>query len=66
MLRINIFFTGYKVGVVKQTETAALKATSDNKNTPFERQLTGIYTKATLIGEDILYSNNQIENTESE
>ncbi|KAK6179330.1 hypothetical protein SNE40_011717 [Patella caerulea] len=45
---------GYKVGVVKQMETAALKAAGDNKNTPFTRKLSALYTKSTLIGEDIL------------
>ena len=45
---------GYKVGVVRQTETAALKAAGDNRNTVFERRLTSLFTKATLIGEDIL------------
>lgn len=44
---------GYKVGVVSQTETAALKAISNNKNGPFERNITAIYTKSTFIDEDI-------------
>ena len=43
---------GFRVGVVKQTETAALKASgesaSGNKGGLFERQLVGLYTKATL------------------
>ena len=43
---------GYRVGVVKQTETAALKASgeseSGNKSGLFERKLVGLYTKATL------------------
>ena len=43
-----------KVGVVKQVETAALKAAGDNRNAPFARKLTALYTKSTLIGEDIL------------
>jgi len=38
------------VGVVKQVETAALKAASDNKSGPFERKLAGLYTRSTLIG----------------
>ncbi len=41
---------GYKVGVVKQVETAALKAAGDNKSGPFERKLVGLYTRSTLIG----------------
>ncbi|XP_038661311.1 DNA mismatch repair protein Msh3 isoform X1 [Scyliorhinus canicula] len=44
---------GYKVGVVKQTETAALKAAGENKGNLFTRKLTALYTKSTLIGEDI-------------
>ena len=41
---------GYKVGVVKQMETAALKAASERKSGPFTRELTALYTKTTLIG----------------
>ncbi|XP_033121789.1 DNA mismatch repair protein Msh3-like [Anneissia japonica] len=44
---------GYKVGVVKQTETAALKAAGDNRNAPFARELSALYTKSTLVGEDL-------------
>ncbi|XP_043920172.1 DNA mismatch repair protein Msh3 [Protopterus annectens] len=44
---------GYKVGVVKQTETAALKAIGENKSALFTRKLTALYTKSTLIGEDV-------------
>ncbi|KAK9478843.1 muts domain V-domain-containing protein [Lipomyces japonicus] len=40
---------GYKVGIVRQTETAALKAVGDNKSGPFERKLTELYTKGTFI-----------------
>lgn len=39
---------GYKVGVVKQTETAAIKAHGDNKTGPFCRGLSALYTKATM------------------
>lgn len=39
---------GYKVGVVKQTETAAIKAHGVNKSAPFCRGLSALYTKATL------------------
>lgn len=38
---------GYKVGVVRQMETAALKAVGDNRNKPFERKMTNLYTSAT-------------------
>ena len=40
---------GYKVGIVRQLETAALKAVGDNRNTPFVRKLTNLYTKGTYI-----------------
>ncbi|KAL0304249.1 UNVERIFIED_CONTAM: DNA mismatch repair protein MSH3 [Sesamum radiatum] len=39
---------GYKVGVVKQTETAAIKAHGTNRMGPFCRGLSALYTKATL------------------
>ena len=40
---------GHKVGVVRQLETAALKAIGDNRNTPFKRAITNLYTKGTYI-----------------
>ena len=40
---------GHKVGVVRQLETAALKAAGDNRNAPFVRQLTNVYTKGTYV-----------------
>lgn len=40
---------GHKVGVVRQIETAALKAVGDNRNAPFVRKLTNLYTKGTYI-----------------
>ncbi|KAI4289681.1 MAG: hypothetical protein L6R35_001049 [Caloplaca aegaea] len=40
---------GHKVGVVRQLETAALKAAGNNRNTPFVRKLTNVYTKGTYI-----------------
>jgi DNA mismatch repair protein MSH3 len=39
---------GYKVGVVRQTETAAIKAHGSNKTGPFTRGLSALYTRATL------------------
>lgn len=36
-------------------ETAALKAAGENKSSVFSRKLTALYTKSTLIGEDILF-----------
>lgn len=40
---------GYKVGVVRQTETRALKAASSNASTPFTRELTELYTASTWV-----------------
>ncbi|KAF2199804.1 DNA mismatch repair protein-like protein msh3 [Delitschia confertaspora ATCC 74209] len=39
----------HKVGVVRQIETAALKAAGDNRNAPFVRKLTNLYTKGTYV-----------------
>jgi DNA mismatch repair protein MSH3 len=39
----------HKVGVVRQLETAALKAAGSNRNTPFVRKLTNLYTKGTYV-----------------
>lgn len=44
---------GHKVGVVKQTETTAIKASGANKNALFTRELSALYTKSTLVGEDV-------------
>ncbi|CAO3626818.1 unnamed protein product [Cunninghamella blakesleeana] len=46
---------GHKVGVVRQVETAALKAAGTNKNAPFERKLQYLYTKGTLVDEMTKY-----------
>ncbi|KAG0231398.1 Mismatch repair protein msh3 [Actinomortierella wolfii] len=45
----RLVHAGYKVGVVRQTETAALKSVGDNKSAPFTRKLTNLYTKATFL-----------------
>lgn len=39
---------GYKVGVVRQTETAAIKAHAGNKLGPFTRGLSALYSRATI------------------
>jgi DNA mismatch repair protein MSH3 len=39
----------HKVGIVRQLETAALKAAGNNRNTPFVRRLTNLYTKGTYV-----------------
>ncbi len=36
------------MGIVRQVETAALKAASANRSAPFERKLTALYTSSTL------------------
>ena len=43
---------GHRVGLVRQTEVAAVKALSDTRSRPFARALTDIYTPATLVGPD--------------
>lgn len=45
----RLIAAGYKVGIVRQRETAALKAAGDNRNAPFVRELTNLYTKGTYI-----------------
>ncbi|KAJ1772787.1 Mismatch repair protein msh3 [Coemansia sp. RSA 1813] len=47
----RLVHAGYKVGVMRQAETAALKAISDNKNAPFSRKLADVYTSGTLVEE---------------
>ncbi|GAA6050091.1 hypothetical protein JCM3770_001365 [Rhodotorula araucariae] len=42
---------GYKVGIVRQQETAALKKASDNRSAPFTRALSALYTSATFVDE---------------
>ncbi|KAI1315723.1 Mismatch repair protein msh3 [Mortierella claussenii] len=46
---VRLVHAGYKVGVVRQMETAALKSAGDNKSAPFTRKLTNLYTKATFL-----------------
>lgn len=43
---------GHKVGIVRQLETAALKAAGSNKSKIFERGLTNLYTKGTYIDDE--------------
>ena len=44
---------GHKVGVIGQSETAALKKASSTANKGFARELKHLYTKSTLIGEGL-------------
>lgn len=50
---------GHRVGVVNQIETAALKKVSENRNAPFERKLTRLYTATTYV--DDLDSVDELE-----
>jgi DNA mismatch repair protein MSH3 len=50
---LRLVQAGYKVGVVSQTETAALKAISSNKTGPFKRAVSALYTKSTLVTESM-------------
>ncbi|KAJ2797615.1 Mismatch repair protein msh3 [Coemansia helicoidea] len=47
----RLVLAGYKVGIMRQCETAALKAAGDNRNAPFTRQLCEVYTAGTLVEE---------------
>ncbi|OXG15057.1 DNA mismatch repair protein MSH3 [Cryptococcus neoformans Ze90-1] len=49
---------GYKVGVITQTETAALKKIGDNRNAPFTRKLTHLFTAATYVEDPSLSSSS--------
>ena len=61
MSSYRLVIAGYKVGVVKQTETAALKAVSDKKSGTFSRQLTALFTRTTLLGPDIERGEHQTD-----
>ncbi|KAI8974066.1 muts domain V-domain-containing protein [Pilobolus umbonatus] len=54
---------GYKVGIVNQIETAALKAVSENRNKPFERKLVKMMTKGTMVDEESGYLMCLVEDT---
>ncbi|WWC68667.1 uncharacterized protein I206_102599 [Kwoniella pini CBS 10737] len=49
---------GYKVGVISQTETAALKKAGENRNAPFTRELTHLFTAATYVEDPSLPSSS--------
>ena len=49
ILCISLLSHGYRVGIVSQTETAALKKISDNRNAPFDRKVTHLFTAATYV-----------------
>lgn len=50
----RLVLKGYKVGVIKQTESAALKAAGETRNELFSRELHAMYTNSTFLEEDIL------------
>ena len=50
----RLVVAGYKVGVVRQTETAALKKGSDTKNQIFKRELAEVYSSATFFGDAVV------------
>ncbi|KAI5056606.1 hypothetical protein GOP47_0028424 [Adiantum capillus-veneris] len=56
---------GYKVGVVRQTETAAIKAHGGNKLGPFTRGLSALYSRATLEAAADLGGSESFTETES-
>ncbi|CAK7897618.1 DNA mismatch repair protein Msh3p [[Candida] anglica] len=45
---------GLKVGVIKQTETAAIKSVEGSKSGLFERKVTAVYTRATYMDDELL------------
>lgn len=47
----RLVHAGYKVGVVSQSETAALKKASNKSSSLFERRLTAVYTKGTITAD---------------
>lgn len=57
----RLLSVGYKVGVIKQTQLTMSKTFDDTGKSKglFERELTGVYTKATYMNEELeLNSNN--------
>lgn len=45
----KLIAAGYKVGIVRQTETRALKKASNNASKPFTREMTELFTASTWI-----------------
>ena len=48
---IRLLYRGYKVGLVDQMETRALKKAGETRNETFKREVTQIYTVATYVDE---------------
>ncbi|KAJ1931174.1 Mismatch repair protein msh3, partial [Kickxella alabastrina] len=47
----RLVLAGFRVGIVRQQETAAVKATGENRSAPFVRQLAEVYTVGTMLEE---------------
>jgi len=50
-IRARLLYRGYKVGLVDQMETRALKKVGETRNETFKREVTQIYTVATYVDE---------------
>ena len=50
-LCVRLLYRGYKVGLVDQMETRALKKVGETRNETFKREVTRIYTVATYVDE---------------
>ena len=61
----RLVHAGHKVGVVRQTETAALKAVGSNKSAPFQRELKQLYTKGTFVDEMNMDEEAKVESSTS-
>lgn len=48
---VRLLYRGYKVGLVDQMETRALKKVGDSRKETFKRDVTQIYTVATYVDE---------------
>lgn len=48
---VRLLYRGYKVGLVDQMETRALKKIGETRNETFKREVTQIYTVATYVDE---------------
>lgn len=55
----RLVHAGYKVGVMRQMETAALKAAGDNKSAPFTRCLADVYTTGTMVDDILVNQSNE-------
>ena len=48
---VRLLYRGYKVGLVDQMETRALKKVGETRNETFKREVTQVYTVATYVDE---------------